>query len=154
EEVAHVEDLRKRLRDFHSDDPQKTARTIEIRAKRVEGVSARIHTIAKLLSDATLAETFAVRDRMKQARQAAETMRRETFDNQPLPNTGSDAWRALWAAAERFSNEDAYPEDSFPVTEANARCVLCQQQLREEAIKRFQRFHDFLASEVQRERDQ
>ena len=91
---------------------------------------------------------------MNQARQAAETMRRQTFETQPLPNTGSDTWRALWAAAERFSNEDAYPDDSFPATEANASCVLCQQQLRDDAIERFRRFHDFLSSEVQRERDQ
>lgn len=154
EETAHLEDLRKRLRDLHSDDPQKTAKTLEIRAKRVDGLAARIRTVAELLSDAAVEETFSARDRMKQARDAAETMRRETFDTQPLPSTGSDAWRALWAAAERFSNEDAYPEEAFPVTETNARCVLCQQQLRGDAIARFQRFHDFLSSEVQRERDQ
>lgn len=40
------------------------------------------------------------------------------------------------------------------MTEANARCVLCQQQLREDAIDRFRRFHAFLSSQMQRERDE
>jgi hypothetical protein len=154
EEAAHLDDLRKRLRDLHSDNPQKTARTLEIRANRVESLVARIRTITELLSDAAVEEVFSVRDRLKQASQAAETMRRETFETQPLPNAGSDAWRAMWAAAERFSNEEAYPAESFPAIHARARCVLCQQQLGDDAIARFRRFRDFLSSEVQRERDQ
>jgi len=153
-EVVHLEELRKRLRDLHSDDPQKIARTLEIRAKRVEALIQRIGGAARLLSDSAATEALSARDRLKHARRAAETLRRETFERQPLPNTGSDAWRSLWAAAERFSNEDAYPEATFPVTEANARCVLCQQQLRDDASDRFQRFHAFLNSEIQRERDQ
>ncbi|MFG0329751.1 MAG: AAA family ATPase [Phycisphaerales bacterium] len=154
EELEKLEQLRKRLRDLHSDDPQKTARTLEIRAKRMEGLASRIRKIGELLSDEAVGKAFTARARMMEARTAAETMRREAFEAQPLPNTGSDAWRILWAAAERFSDEDAYPDDTFPVTEADARCVLCQQQLRDEAVKRFKRFHDFLNSQVQRERDQ
>jgi len=91
---------------------------------------------------------------MNDTRSAAEEMRSTTFEHQPLSNTGSDAWRALWAAAERFSTTDAYPDDAFPVTEINARCVLCRQQLREDAVERFRRFHAFLSSQAQRERDE
>ena len=154
EENARIEELRRRLRDLHSEDPQKTARALEIRAKRVENLAEKVRTVAEMLSDATIGDMFSTRDRMNHARRAAEEMRRTTFEQQPLPNTGSDAWRALWAAAERFSTTDVYPDDTFPVTEANARCVLCQQQLRDDGIERLRRFHDFLSSEVQRERDE
>lgn len=154
EETTQLDELRNRLRDLHSDDPQKTARGLEIRAKRLEGLVGRIRGIADTLTDAAVAEVFKARDRMSQARKVAEEMRRSTFEQQPLPNTGSDTWRALWAAAERFSTTDAYPEDAFPVTEVNARCVLCQQPLRDDAVDRFRRFHDFLTSQVQRERDE
>ncbi|MCH7993347.1 MAG: hypothetical protein IIB57_02775 [Planctomycetes bacterium] len=154
EENVRIEELRKRLRDLHSDDPQKTARAIEIRAKRVETLAGKMRTVAETLADGAIAEAFTARNRMIAARRAAEEMRRATFEEQPLPDTGSDAWRALWAAAERFSTTEAYPDDTFPVTEANARCVLCQQQLRDDGIDRLRRFHDFLSSEVQRERDE
>ena len=129
QDTAQLEDLRKRRRDLHSDDPQKTARTLEIRAKRVETIIQRMQGAAERLADTPLLEIFSARDRLKDAQQVAETMRRETFDKQPLSNTGSDAWRALWGAAERFSNVDAYPDAAFPVTDGNARGVLCQQLL-------------------------
>lgn len=153
-ESARLEELRRRLRDLHSDDPQKTARTLEIRAKRISSLVERIQAATGLLSDESVIGAFAARDRMRDAGLAVEAVHRETFQKQPLPNTGSDAWRALWMAAERFSNEDAYPEGTFPVTDANARCVLCQQQLQDDAIDRFQRFSVFLRSEMQRESDQ
>lgn len=154
EEVVQLEELRKRLRDLRSDDPQKTARALEIRAKRVEGLAGKIQSIAELLSEAAVAALFQARDRMNQACRVAEDLRRTTFEEQPLPNTGSETWRALWTAAERFSTTDAYPDDAFPVTEANARCVLCQQPLGHDALERFRRFRDFLTSQVQRERDE
>lgn len=154
EENARIEELRRKLRDLHSEDPQKTARALEIRAKRIENVAEKVRTVAEMLSDPAIGRVFSARDRMSHARRAAEEMRRTTFEQQPLPNTGSDAWRALWAAAERFSTTDAYPDDTFPVTETNARCVLCQQQLKDDGIERLRRFHDFLSSEVQRERDE
>lgn len=154
DDLERLEEMRKRQRALHADDPQKTARTYELQAKRLESLAARMQGIHELLSTEAVGHTFAVRDRLIKAQTAAEAMRREAFETQPLSNTGSEAWRGLWAAAERFSNEDAYPDDSFPTTEPNARCVLCQQQLRDDAIERFKRFHDFLNSEAQRERDQ
>ncbi len=153
-EITQLEDLRRRLSDLHSDDPQKTARTLEIRAKRISSLVERIEAATRLLSDEGVTGAFGARDRMRDAHRAVEAVHRETFQKQPLPNTGSDSWRALWMAAERFSNEDAYPEGTFPVTDATARCVLCQQHLQDDAIDRFHRFSAFLRSEMQRERDQ
>lgn len=89
EETSHFADLGKRLRELHSDDPHKTARALDIRAKRVDALAGRIQDISRLLSDAAVAAVFAARDRMNDARKAAEEMRRSTFEQQPLPNTGS-----------------------------------------------------------------
>lgn len=152
EEIAELEGLRKRLRELRSDDPHKAARVNEIRLKRLEDFGAKIGVIGHILDDAAVAEIFSSRDRAWSASQAAEAMRREAFGTQPLRNTGSEAWRELWKAAERFSWEDAYPEELFPVTETDARCVLCQQHLQDEAVSRFMKFQDFLLSKVQQER--
>jgi hypothetical protein len=153
EETGRVDELRKRLRDLQSDDPHKAARALELRLKRVEGLVSRVRRITESLADEAIRDVFAARDRMREAQGAAEAMRRAALEQQPLPNTGSEAWRALWKAAERFSISDAYPDDAFPVTDANARCVLCQQPLRDDGIERMRRFQDFLTSETQRERD-
>lgn len=154
QETLRIEELRKRLRDLQLADPEKTARALELRAKRVKTLAGRIQVFSEALSDAAIAEVFSARDRMTEARRVAEEMRRTTFEEQPLPNTGSDVWRALWAAAERFSTAEAYPDQPFPVTGDDSRCVLCQQQLQDEGAERLRRFHEFLNSAVQRERDE
>lgn len=152
-DLATMADLRARLRDLESEDPQKTARALELRAKRVDGLFKKLQDASEVLSADSIIRTFAARNRMLTAAKAAESMRAGAFGIQTLPNTGSEAWRSLWSAAERFSTSDAYPEETFPVTGTNSRCVLCQQKLREDGAERLQKFHEFLSSEVQRERD-
>jgi ABC-type lipoprotein export system ATPase subunit len=154
EEVANITELRARLRDLQSENPQKTARALELRTKRVEGLQRNLQEIAKALSSEAIATVFMARDRVRQTTLAAANIQAATFGRQPLPSTGSDAWRVMWKAAERFSTEDAYPDDPFPKTDTNSRCVLCQQKLTEEGAERLRRFQEFLNSSVQRERDE
>ncbi len=151
---TQIADLRKRLHELQSDDPQKTARALELRAKRTGALAAKIKAVAELLSDGALAEIFSARDRVIELGRAAADLHRGAFEHQPLPDTGSAAWRALWDAAERFSSTNAYPDESFPVTLKDSRCVLCQQELKEEAAQRLRQFHEFLTSTVQRQRDE
>lgn len=153
-EGTSIGEHRARLRELQSDDPQKSARALELRVKRLEALARKIRTISDALSESAVDQAAAVRKRMLDASRLAEEMRRSTFESQPLPNTGSESWRALWSAAERFSTIDAYPDDVFPVVGTNARCVLCQQKLRDDGLERFRRFHEFLSSEIQRERDE
>ena len=148
-EKARSKEVRERIRALQSDDPGKTARAIELRAKRAEVLVARVKTAGEVLSDTSIAELFAARDRTNATRRVAEELHRATFKDQPLPNTGADAWRALWDAAERFSTADAYPDRDFPFTEGDSRCVLCQQELTEEGIRRLRQFQKFLNSAVQ-----
>lgn len=123
-ELASVADMRARLRDLESEDPHKTARTLELSAKRVDSLFRKLREASEVLSADAITLTFAARDRMIAAARASEAVRAAAFGTQTLPNTGSEAWRALWSAAERFSTTDAYPDEAFPVTGANSRCVL------------------------------
>lgn len=58
----------------------------------------------------------------------------------PISGVGSSSWRSLWGAARDFSTAEAYPEQQFPNTSPNSRCVLCHQELDEEARTRLDRF--------------
>ncbi|MCK7494454.1 MAG: hypothetical protein MZW92_27180 [Comamonadaceae bacterium] len=62
-----------------------------------------------------------------------------------------DPWTALWEAARRFSQEQAYPGQVFPVVENDAHCVLCQQDLDHAAGHRLRQFEAFVASTTERE---
>lgn len=78
-------------------------------------------------------------------------MREATIPQGLLQGTGTDAWRALWESARRFSQEQAYPAKPFPVVGDGAQCVLCQQDLDHAAAHRLKQFEDFVASTVERE---
>lgn len=65
-------------------------------------------------------------------------------DTTKLEGVGSSQWRSLWNAARAFSDEIAYASEVFPVTTADAKCVLCQQELQEPARARFIRFEEFV----------
>ena len=153
-EKARSKGVWERIRDLQSDDPEKTAQVIELRAKRTEEVLVtRVKTAGEALSDTSIAELFRARDRKNETQRAAEESRRATFKEQPLPNTGSETWRTLWDAAERFSTADAYPDRAFPFTEEDSRCVLCQQELTDEGVRRLRLFQEFLNLAVQNEHD-
>ena len=62
-------------------------------------------------------------------------------------------WRSLWEAARTYSNERAFPEQEFPVTGDDARCVLCHQELSPEASERLSRFESFVLDESKKRED-
>ena len=153
-EVERIKEVRKSIRDLQSDDPKKTARVIELRAKRTEVLVARVENADEVLSDTSIEELFEARDRKDETRLLTERLRKETFQEQPLKNTGSDIWRKFWSAAEQFSRVDAYPNRDFPFTGKNSRCVLCQQKLVGEGMTRLRQFQEFLCSTAQSKHDE
>ncbi|MDP3285912.1 MAG: AAA family ATPase, partial [Desulfobacterales bacterium] len=66
-----------------------------------------------------------------------------------LDGVGTDTWRALWEAARRYSEEEAYPTSTFPNTTIGAKCVLCQQQLLAEASQRLSEFEGYVKGELE-----
>ncbi len=154
EEKERRQQLRDQIRDLESDDPQKTARALTLRAQRLDTLAAHAKNVAEILSDDAVASVFVARDAVESAREAIGELRRTTFSPELLAGTGSDLWRAMWEAARRFSSEEAYPTGEFPVTEDDAKCLLCQQQLRGTSPDRLKRFEEFIKSTLQKQLDQ
>jgi len=80
------------------------------------------------------------------AREGAEV----TLKTAKLSGIGSETWRDLWNAAREYSQIEAYPERSFPVTSENSICVLCQQDLQEEGKQRLQQFESFVTGKLEK----
>ncbi|ROM82694.1 hypothetical protein BK654_00675 [Pseudomonas brassicacearum] len=79
----------------------------------------------------------------KQKRQAAQKFAQLLFSETPLEGVGEAVWQQLWAQARSFSQNHAYPGEPFPVVGEQAKCVLCQQELSEEASHRLSHFEQF-----------
>ena len=68
-----------------------------------------------------------------------------------MPSIGSPVWKALWEAARRYSEDEAYKGRAFPYTGDDARCVLCHQKLDVSAKGRFKAFSDYIGGTLENE---
>src|ERR1019366_9882025 len=73
-----------------------------------------------------------------------------SFEDEPLKGVGSGTWRAMWDAARRYSEREAYQGREFPATEPDDQCVLCQQSLLGDAGDRLHRFDQFMANDTEK----
>lgn len=80
----------------------------------------------------------------KLKREAAHKFSQQLFAESPLEGVGEAVWQELWTQARLFSQTHAYPGQPFPVIGKEARCVLCQQELNEEASGRLRHFEQFV----------
>lgn len=69
-----------------------------------------------------------------------------------LNGVGSESWCELLKAAKAYSEQMAYPKESFPAYCDRARCVLCQQELMPEGIERLGKFEKFMQERTQIEK--
>lgn len=132
-----------------SADPVLTARRLIALKAKIEGGAAKLAVLAAAITDVAADELRTKFGDFTTARAAAAAASAALFAREPLPNVGSEVWRALWEAARTYSDVEAYPGRAFPVTEAAA-CVLCQQDLAPAAADRMTRFEAFVKDESKR----
>jgi len=130
-------------------DPKTKAKAVRLSAQRINGLVSRIDTAFAYVNDTAL-EKLKSCDGETEAALRAETIAAENFQagEALLPGTGDPVWKSLFEAARRFSNESAYPSESFPHVCPSARCPLCQEPLNQEAAKRMQRFEEFVKQDT------
>ena len=149
EEAARLSEL---AADF-AHDPNVVARRLRAQKTRLELIRTRLQALQKAASAdsagrlATLSSDLSVKTAATQLASSA------LFKDEPLEGVGSETWRALWEAARAYSAAEAYPMIPFPVSADDARCVLCQQELGEEAGNRLRRFEAFVQDRTQREEE-
>jgi hypothetical protein len=125
-------------------DPEKERTRVNAFAAKVQTVADGVRSIATSLSDLSITQAEATLSKATELRAAAAVASSITFEREPVSGVGTETWRALWEAARQFSTSEAYHEHAFPHAGLDARCVLCQQVLSQEASSRFERFHTYM----------
>ena len=151
EEGARFELLEKSLLDLQTNDPEKLARQLTLRTGRVRTLSRHLGDVERALSPDAISAAFEARKEERRKTEEAHRLRAATFPDSLLEGTGTESWSQLWESARQFSEESAYPGQPFPVIDNGARCVLCQQDLDDEASQRLGQFKAFVASTTERE---
>ena len=145
--------LRQRIASLDTDDSDKKRVQLGQVIEDVEALTSRIAQAREILSDVKVAALMEGKAASITAREAADAASTAQFASEPLGGVGGSAWRLLWDAARRFSDEVAYPDHRFPLVESEgetARCVLCQQTLSGHAASRLRAFDEFVAADSER----
>lgn len=123
-------------------------------ARNKRGSKGQVDELANLLRSAATAFGESGLAQIREMRETAQTKRRiaaESVQVSPteLDGVGSDTWRAMWEAARSYS-QTAYPGRGYPVTDDGSRCVLCQQNLDDEARDRLTDLETFVQGELEK----
>lgn len=143
-----------RLAELASDfahDPHATARRLRAQRARLEGLRTKLEQLEATCSADRITKLSRAAADHSAKESAAELAAQDLSKSEPLNGVGSTAWRQLWEAARAYSTQEAYPESAYPRVEADAKCVLCQQDMKPEAAARLERFDAFVKDRTQQD---
>lgn len=140
-----------RLREDLSKNPAKAAAEQKLKADNIKGLLNTVTLIEQKTTDESLTQVFNLVRDAQIKRQAVRVAADVAFSGTPLPGVGGDVWRPLWEAARLYSIQVAYPDQSYPPSQEDALCVLCQQPLETEALNRMVLFDEFIKKDTERQ---
>lgn len=147
EDEAELTETARRLSETN---PSEKAAQLRRQANSIIALVSELKSLSRALGDSRCAEYLRAKADASKKRKAADEDAAKVFSKAPLEGVGSEAWRLLWEAARKYSEENAYRTTVFPNIAADASCVLCQRELDRESRDRFVSFEGFVKSELQR----
>jgi energy-coupling factor transporter ATP-binding protein EcfA2 len=139
---SEAQRLRELTEALQADSKRKVMET-RASATRLRAFASKAAAAAKTLADDEASTLQILMAKAKASADAAVLVATGRFDASFLPGTGGNLWRELWEAARAYSTTAAYDGREFPVTTDGAKCVLCQQDLDEDAVNRLAAFDSF-----------
>ena len=127
-----------------SQDPQVMIRLRSEAKRALETVRDEISVIEKDLSDPALVSLLQKHQEAQTASKAVEASAKDLFSGQPISDLGSETWRQMLTYAREFA-VNAFPDMAPPQLATGGLCVLCQQDLDENAATRMAAFDDYIA---------
>ncbi|MBW7474318.1 hypothetical protein K0T92_06145 [Paenibacillus oenotherae] len=132
-------------------DPIEKMKQFRTTAQSIKKLQSILTDIRDFLTDDSCTKIIDAKLDYTIKKKAAEEDAKSVFEGLPLDGVGSDSWKLLWEQARAFSEQLAYPEQSFPYIETDSNCVLCQQPLSPEAQGRLSSFEAFVKDSLNKQ---
>lgn len=148
EDDRSVTDLERRLAEKA---PADRARELLAKTRHLEDMIQRIEDHLSNLSDEGCRRILKLKQDKLIKREVAQAAATIVFSAAPLEGIGTDAWKLLWGHARCYSEGHAYPGQAFPHLASDAKCVLCQQPLSDDARRRLVSFEAFVKGQAEKD---
>ena len=138
--------------DLHND-PKLLAGEAQVHKRQLEEFNSSLKILYDSVSEDRICHITELFRSYQIAKEAAYIAANNLFNNEPIPEIGTKVWRELWETARTYSKEIVYPDSPFPFVGNGARCVLCQQELSEDAKLRLVRFEKFVKDDTKQKEE-
>lgn len=130
-------------------DPTKEKTRLTNLANNLDWLVKHLAALEATFSSAAAAKVEGLASSARDLRVAADLAAKGDFVSEPLDGVGSETWRALWSAAQAYSEAEAFVDRKFPGNPGIDHCVLCQQPLTDDGHDRLIRFHAFVHNDTE-----
>lgn len=151
-----TKDEEKRLNQLQTDltnNSTLTIKNLNLKLTQINNICQKADQLSCVITTEQYLQLKALNEEFLTRKQAAELASNNLFKDEPIPNIGNSIWKTLWEAARRYSQSIVYIGNPFPVTDNEARCVLCQQELGVNAKERLTRFEAFVTDETKKQEE-
>ena len=124
-------------------DPKVQAQLCKNAKSALEIVRRNILDIVAVAGDDAVIALLKSRTDANAKSKAAQDAAKELFEQQPISDIGSDTWRQMLIYAREFA-DTVYNDREPPQIATGDKCVLCQQDLADEAKERLKSFDEFI----------
>lgn len=129
--------------------PQQNIVNLTNQRARITGFIQQFSQIETLFNEQYLNELRTNRNTFESVNQAYQIATAELQNVNTLEGFGTSPWRTLWEAAKNYAHSSNLSDgQNFPSSVSLERCVLCQQELGEEAQQRLATFNQFVLNDV------
>ncbi|VCT90260.1 hypothetical protein MHAS_01964 [Mycolicibacterium hassiacum DSM 44199] len=129
---------------LETSDASKERARLHADARHISTLKTQLAELEDALCADRLTAVGKLKDEAGAKRAAAAVAAATSFDDLPLAGVGSETWRTLWRAARDYAVSIPGHGHEFPDVGDDARCVLCQQPLGDNAKDRFTRFANYM----------
>ncbi|MCM3390304.1 AAA family ATPase [Ureibacillus chungkukjangi] len=150
EDQTRLEQISSDLKVLSHSNPLKVAQELQRNISDITNLKNTLQNINQELSNGKVKDFIFLNQRYLDSKATLEALTHEAFEEQPLNEVGSNPWKKLWQTAKQY-HEIAYPQHAFPNVENDAKCLLCQQDLKEDARIRLTRFEEFMNDSISQE---
>ena len=129
--------------------PQLLIDTLNQTNGRIDNYISQFKTVEDNFSAKNIQQIVDLRNRFVTINQAYSQALDELNNINTLPDIGSQHWRILWTSAKNFAlNSGMTDGEIFPSNQSLEKCVLCQQDLDENAQTRMLVFNEFILNDI------
>ncbi len=152
EEISDIATLEKRIKELTDTDPKAIAKELFERSKVIKSLHGELDSILSIFSEPTLINLKKSQNDLD-ALKILDANAAKEADQMLIPGVGNERWFTLLNAARDVSEKDVYKSNEFPNINADARCLLCHQAIRNEAKVVFEFIKKQIHSENRKQRD-